>query len=118
MKTDMSQRRRPARPADARRACRPCSRAALVAAAMVRVYQWTLSPLKQLFFGTSCSCRFQPTCSCYARAALLRFGFWRGSWYTLRRLLRCHPWHPGGYDPVPDLNRCDQADMSTALKHF
>lgn len=48
------------------------------------------------------SCRFTPTCSEYAMQAIERFGFWRGSWLALKRLLRCHPFHPGGYDPVPD----------------
>jgi YidC/Oxa1 family membrane protein insertase len=48
------------------------------------------------------SCRFTPTCSEYAMQAIERFGFWRGSWLALKRLLRCHPFNPGGYDPVPE----------------
>ena len=44
------------------------------------------------------ACRFTPTCSEYARLALLKHGFWRGSWRTAGRLLRCHPFHPGGLD--------------------
>jgi putative membrane protein insertion efficiency factor len=47
------------------------------------------------------SCRFEPSCSAYAVQALSRHGAARGSWLTLRRLLRCGPWHPGGHDPVP-----------------
>ena len=69
---------------------------------LLRIYQWAISPLKQLFFGPSCGCRFQPTCSCYAYDAFAHFGFWKGGWFTLRRLLRCHPWHTGGFDPLPD----------------
>jgi putative membrane protein insertion efficiency factor len=47
------------------------------------------------------SCRFEPSCSAYAVEALTTHGALRGSWLTMRRLLRCGPWHPGGYDPVP-----------------
>ncbi len=47
------------------------------------------------------SCRFEPSCSAYAVEALMTHGALRGSWLTVRRLLRCGPWHPGGYDPVP-----------------
>jgi putative membrane protein insertion efficiency factor len=65
--------------------------------ALIRLYQWTLSP----FFGQTC--RFYPTCSHYALAVLKDSGFLRGSWLTLRRLARCHPWHPGGVDlPHPN----------------
>jgi putative membrane protein insertion efficiency factor len=62
---------------------------------LVRLYQVTLSPL----FGPSC--RFQPSCSRYAVAVLDSHGALRGSGLALRRLLRCHPWNPGGYDPPP-----------------
>ena len=63
--------------------------------ALVRVYRRGVSPLLPP------RCRFYPTCSAYAQEALERHGPWRGGWLAARRLLRCHPWHPGGYDPVP-----------------
>ena len=62
---------------------------------IIDFYRRFLSPLKPP------TCRFYPTCSSYAREAILRFGPGRGSWLALRRLLKCHPLHPGGYDPVP-----------------
>jgi uncharacterized protein len=63
---------------------------------IIRVYQLTLSPM----WGPRC--RFYPSCSCYAHAAIERYGAWRGTGLGLRRLLRCHPFADGGYDPVPD----------------
>jgi uncharacterized protein len=63
---------------------------------LIRLYQWTLSPL----LGPKC--RFHPSCSQYGLEALERFGLLRGGWLALRRIGRCHPFHPGGYDPVPD----------------
>jgi putative membrane protein insertion efficiency factor len=63
--------------------------------AMIRLYQRWISPL------TLPACRFFPSCSEYAAQAVTRYGLFRGSWLALRRLLRCHPFHSGGYDPVP-----------------
>ncbi len=60
----------------------------------IRFYQMVLSPVK------GPSCRFVPTCSEYALDAIEHFGPAKGLWMGLRRLLRCHPFHPGGYDPV------------------
>lgn len=62
---------------------------------LIRGYQYLISPL----FPPSC--RFTPSCSAYAREAVERHGALKGGWLALRRLLRCHPWHPGGPDPVP-----------------
>ncbi|NLT13436.1 MAG: membrane protein insertion efficiency factor YidD [Clostridiales bacterium] len=63
--------------------------------ALVRFYRKNISPLKQP------SCRFTPTCSAYALEALQKYGAAKGAWLTLRRLLKCHPFHKGGYDPIP-----------------
>ena len=68
---------------------------------LVRVYQVLISPLKRMLLGPHAGCRFHPTCSEYARQALMTHGLFRGSWLALRRILRCHPFHPGGHDPVP-----------------
>ncbi len=62
---------------------------------IIRIYQYLLSP----FLGNNC--RFYPTCSHYAIEAIERFGIFRGTWLAMRRVARCHPWHPGGVDPVP-----------------
>ncbi len=63
--------------------------------ALLRLYQLLVSP----WLGNRC--RFHPSCSQYTIEALQRHGLLRGSWLGLRRLLRCHPWNPGGFDPVP-----------------
>jgi uncharacterized protein len=63
----------------------------------IRGYRSFISPL---FAPT---CRFHPTCSMYAIEAIERFGTIKGSFMAIKRILRCHPFHPGGYDPVPPL---------------
>ncbi|MCG8535517.1 MAG: membrane protein insertion efficiency factor YidD [Pseudomonadales bacterium] len=62
---------------------------------LLAIYRNAISPLMPPH------CRFYPTCSCYSQQAIQHYGFARGSLLTLRRLSKCHPWHPGGYDPVP-----------------
>lgn len=62
---------------------------------LIRIYQWSISP----FLGHNC--RFEPSCSQYGFDAIQRFGVVRGGKFTLLRLLKCHPFHRGGWDPVP-----------------
>lgn len=64
--------------------------------ALIRFYQLALSPLKQP------ACRFSPTCSQYSIEAIERFGVIKGTYLSVRRILKCHPFHEGGYDPVPE----------------
>lgn len=72
---------------------RPVAAALIV---LVRGYQLLMRPL------CGPSCRFGPSCSDYAREALARHGALRGTFLAVRRIARCHPWHPGGWDPVPE----------------
>lgn len=65
---------------------------------IIRFYQIAISPLKPP------TCRFYPTCSQYGLTAVKRFGAFRGGWLTIKRILKCHPFHPGGFDPVPEKN--------------
>ena len=62
---------------------------------LIRLYQYGISP----FLGRNC--RHYPSCSAYAVEALQRHGVLQGLWLAMRRVARCHPWHPGGFDPVP-----------------
>ena len=65
--------------------------------ALIRGYQLLISPL------LPATCRYAPTCSNYALVAVERFGPLRGGWMAIKRIVRCNPWHEGGYDPVPAL---------------
>ncbi len=77
---------------------------------LIRGYQIGISPLM------ANHCRFYPSCSTYAMEAINRYGLLKGGYFTCLRLLRCHPFHPGGYDPVPDSPQeqaLKQADVDT-----
>jgi len=65
----------------------------------ITLYRYALSP----FLGNNC--RYHPTCSCYTQEAISRYGVVRGGWLGVKRISRCHPWHEGGIDPVPDLEK-------------
>ena len=73
---------------------------------LIRMYQLLLSPMKYFFFGSVSSCRFSPSCSCYAMEALKKHGIIYGIYLSVRRIFRCHPWNKGGFDPVPHKNSC------------
>jgi putative membrane protein insertion efficiency factor len=62
---------------------------------LVKGYQWLLRPLLPP------TCRFYPSCSQYSIEAISKYGALKGFWLTIKRVARCNPWHPGGYDPVP-----------------
>ncbi len=64
---------------------------------IIKFYRKFISPYKPR------TCRFYPTCSQYSYEAISRYGAWRGGILAIKRILRCHPFNPGGYDPVPDL---------------
>ncbi len=67
---------------------------------LIHIYRYLVAP----WLGNHC--RFYPSCSQYALIALRRYGPWRGAWLSVRRLGRCHPWHAGGIDTVPE-DRCN-----------
>ena len=78
--------------------------AARLVISAIEIYRHMISPMRPA------SCRFMPTCSQYAVDAVTEYGVFRGGWLTLRRLLRCGPWHSGGWDPIPE--RADAGDGS------
>ncbi len=68
---------------------------------LIDIYQYIISPL------LPSSCRFYPSCSTYARESILTHGLIRGLFLSFVRIVKCHPFHPGGFDPVPVLNKQD-----------
>ncbi|WP_369727931.1 membrane protein insertion efficiency factor YidD [Cellvibrio sp. BR] len=70
-----------------------------IAVKLLHGYRYLLSP----WIGNQC--RFYPSCSHYSEEAIIKHGFLTGTYLTLRRLLKCHPWHAGGLDPVPEVNK-------------
>ncbi|MEX1221224.1 MAG: membrane protein insertion efficiency factor YidD [Idiomarina sp.] len=74
---------------------------------IIRLYQWLISPL----LGPRC--RFSPTCSQYAIEAIKNHGMLRGCWLASKRILKCHPGHPGGFDPVPGTTQETETNEST-----
>lgn len=68
---------------------------------LIWLYRHTFSPALPAVFGPTCGCRFHPTCAVYTTEAVRTHGAVFGAWLGLRRLLKCHPFHPGGFDPVP-----------------
>ncbi|WP_432474326.1 membrane protein insertion efficiency factor YidD [Amphritea sp. HPY] len=77
---------------------------------LVKVYQYLVSP----FLGPNC--RFYPTCSAYTIEAIEQHGIFKGSWLGIRRIGRCHPYNPGGFDPVPGCNCNDSAESDKSDK--
>ena len=81
----------------------------LVLKALIRGYQLLISPL------LPATCRYTPTCSSYALTAVEQFGVLRGGWMALKRIVRCNPWHEGGYDPVPTIPMVGKTDLSALV---
>jgi putative membrane protein insertion efficiency factor len=79
---------------------------------IIRAYQLVVSPM----LGPRC--RFYPSCSCYAHTAIERHGVLRGTWLGLRRILRCHPFAEGGYDPVPEKKQLRRLSRSAQKKQL
>ena len=91
----------------------PASMLARGLIALVRLYQRLFSPLLTLSVGRVC--RFEPSCSHYALACLESHGAARGSLLSVRRLCKCHPFHPGGYDPPPSVDLLPRNPRETRL---
>jgi len=82
----------------------------------VRLYRVTLSPAKTFLFGPAAHCRFEPSCSQYAIAAVRAHGASAGGWLAVKRICRCHPWGKCGEDPVPPVKPKVQTPKSKVLR--
>ncbi len=82
--------------------------------AFIRVYQRVVSPALPALFGSTCGCRFTPTCSHYAAGAVREHGAITGVWLAARRLVKCTPFHAGGFDPVPARRATPRCVRATA----
>ncbi len=76
---------------------------------LIRIYQWFISPL------LAPACRFEPSCSRYAAGCIEQHGAMRGSLLSIKRLCKCHPFHPGGHDPVPAVSAVPSSPSSPAV---
>ena len=76
----------------------------------IRLYRDFISPF------LPASCRFYPSCSAYAEISFKKLGFWKGSYFTLRRILKCNPFHPGGFDPVIGHDEINSNDRKKIIK--
>ncbi len=79
---------------------------------LIRIYQKLISPVLHVLGGPFAGCRYNPSCSRYFLQAVEVHGPWKGSWLGIRRILRCHPWGPHGYDPVPPPRGADDPDSA------
>jgi uncharacterized protein len=84
---------------------------------LIELYQRTLSPLLPVVTLGSCACRFTPTCSHYAAEAVRMHGAAHGAWLAVRRLVKCTPLHPGGFDPVPVCQKVRNPPAARAWRH-
>ena len=81
---------------------------------LIRLYQRTLSPVLPIVTMGGCGCRFSPTCSHYAAKAVRRHGAVTGAWLAVRRIVKCTPLHPGGFDPVPSCRTVRRSHSGSA----
>lgn len=83
----------------------------------IHIYRWTISPVQTFLFGPGAGCRFTPTCSQYAMAAVRQHGALAGGWLAAKRICRCHPWGDSGPDPVPGCGPHSPARRGDAEGH-